>query len=556
MLHKAFLADIIEHPDDDTPRLIFADWLDENGEAERAELIRLQIEASSLAEDNSRGDELSARGEAILAQREKEWLGDWSERLVRWTFRRGFLDGIDIEPMTFVQHGEELFRSFPVRKVRFIAPDGTFAPAQADIFRCPWMGQVRSLEISGSAEKLAGWAEALAASPVVGGLKELRLFEEVNDGPGFGARHELQPLFTAPHLAQLETLEVWSEGEHSGEEAVTALTQASFAGRLQALALDGFKFSEIAYRILAQERAFSALRRLSIFDPRRLLSSGVQQLLDSPSLFRLTELNLGSGLDIDTLGSSPGLARLTTLHLAGGSPSVAAWQRLAKSPYLRLKGLNLEYVLREVSSIRAILRAPGVSELQALAVWSSGLCGEWLLRELSMMPEPLPIRRFALWGGVTPTGVEQLAGSTFWTGLTDLRLVGGAFTAAALQALLQSPYFPLRLATLALGGTGIDDGALTQLAHCPRLSGLTRLELHEVDVGVVGLTALLESPYLHRLTALHLSGALTFETSRLLAELPGLPRLRELTIGNLNGETDRELRKRFGSRLRITYPEM
>ncbi len=35
-LEPSFLADILEHPDDDTPRLVFADWLDDHGEADRA----------------------------------------------------------------------------------------------------------------------------------------------------------------------------------------------------------------------------------------------------------------------------------------------------------------------------------------------------------------------------------------------------------------------------------------------------------------------------------------------------------------------------------------
>lgn len=38
------LADILAHPEDDTPRLILADWLDEHGEAERGEFIRVQCE--------------------------------------------------------------------------------------------------------------------------------------------------------------------------------------------------------------------------------------------------------------------------------------------------------------------------------------------------------------------------------------------------------------------------------------------------------------------------------------------------------------------------------
>lgn len=40
------LRDICAHPADDAPRLIFADWLDEHGQLERAEFIRVQCEIS------------------------------------------------------------------------------------------------------------------------------------------------------------------------------------------------------------------------------------------------------------------------------------------------------------------------------------------------------------------------------------------------------------------------------------------------------------------------------------------------------------------------------
>lgn len=45
--HAPFLAAIIAAPDDDRPREIFADWLEENGEPLRAELIRLQIKLAT-----------------------------------------------------------------------------------------------------------------------------------------------------------------------------------------------------------------------------------------------------------------------------------------------------------------------------------------------------------------------------------------------------------------------------------------------------------------------------------------------------------------------------
>lgn len=43
----ALLAAIIAEPDEDTPRLMFADWLQENGEADRGEFVRLQVEAGA-----------------------------------------------------------------------------------------------------------------------------------------------------------------------------------------------------------------------------------------------------------------------------------------------------------------------------------------------------------------------------------------------------------------------------------------------------------------------------------------------------------------------------
>jgi uncharacterized protein (TIGR02996 family) len=45
--HDAFLQAIIESPDDDTLRLVFADWLEEHGDAARAELIQLQCSLNS-----------------------------------------------------------------------------------------------------------------------------------------------------------------------------------------------------------------------------------------------------------------------------------------------------------------------------------------------------------------------------------------------------------------------------------------------------------------------------------------------------------------------------
>jgi uncharacterized protein (TIGR02996 family) len=57
--HKSFELAILADPADDTVRLVYADWLEENGEPERAAFIRVQI-ALARAPDTSHCTELSA----------------------------------------------------------------------------------------------------------------------------------------------------------------------------------------------------------------------------------------------------------------------------------------------------------------------------------------------------------------------------------------------------------------------------------------------------------------------------------------------------------------
>ena len=53
---EAFLQRVRAYPDDDTPRLIFADWLEEQedrlpGAADRARFIRVQVALARLADE-------------------------------------------------------------------------------------------------------------------------------------------------------------------------------------------------------------------------------------------------------------------------------------------------------------------------------------------------------------------------------------------------------------------------------------------------------------------------------------------------------------------------
>lgn len=68
----AFVHSILNNPEDDTPRLVFSDWLEEHDRESHAELIRVQCELARLPK-RSREPKVKARRKK-LAAREKELL--------------------------------------------------------------------------------------------------------------------------------------------------------------------------------------------------------------------------------------------------------------------------------------------------------------------------------------------------------------------------------------------------------------------------------------------------------------------------------------------------
>jgi uncharacterized protein (TIGR02996 family) len=83
-----FLAAIRAAPEDDAPRLVYADWLDEHGQSERAEFIRVQVE---LARRESA--DLRAREAELLARHHDDFAGRLLAPGFRFRFGRGFITG-------------------------------------------------------------------------------------------------------------------------------------------------------------------------------------------------------------------------------------------------------------------------------------------------------------------------------------------------------------------------------------------------------------------------------------------------------------------------------
>jgi uncharacterized protein (TIGR02996 family) len=118
---EALLQAVWAEPDDDAPRLVYADWLEENGQPERAQLIRVQCELARPGVAESRGRLLRPEQVRLLTLYRTHWLPDGCDPALPWYFHRGFVERLghigvfQSEPLAddFVEPYWEYVRFFP-----------------------------------------------------------------------------------------------------------------------------------------------------------------------------------------------------------------------------------------------------------------------------------------------------------------------------------------------------------------------------------------------------------------------------------------------------------
>lgn len=94
-----FLRAIAEDPGDDATRLVFADWLDEHGQHDRAEFIRLQIELARTDPVTEGYAERTARMRrcgVFTRKGEHRFFDHLPTRKCKIAFQRGFIESIDV----------------------------------------------------------------------------------------------------------------------------------------------------------------------------------------------------------------------------------------------------------------------------------------------------------------------------------------------------------------------------------------------------------------------------------------------------------------------------
>ena len=236
VLLRASIAD----PEDDALRLVYADCLEENGDAERAEFVRVQCELARLRCDSpeydNRAGALELRERELETRHRREWvaeLGPPGDGHADFWFRRGLVGIVGCAVSDFVEYAEAVLDSAPVetvslrgvtsgnvtrlawhpavarvRGVEFLM-DQTPAEVVARFFEGVRPGRLRTVSLTTQAvnSSVPGWHErnvtlagVLARCPGLAGLKRLRLSHAgVGDEGGLA-------LARSPHLGGLEFL--------------------------------------------------------------------------------------------------------------------------------------------------------------------------------------------------------------------------------------------------------------------------------------------------------------------------------------------------------------
>jgi uncharacterized protein (TIGR02996 family) len=228
MTHEeAFLLDILERPEDDTPRRVCADWLLDHHDPvrnARGEFIHLQLDLARLPPEAPRPTHLVARERELLAAHGREW-GAGLMRLgcYCWQYRRGFVEAVGLPGAMLLVHGAAVFRAGPVSELKLYG----VGRLVRDVAASPLLARVRVLDFESNHfgdEEL----DALAASPHLGELVTLMLWSNRVSDEGVAALARAEP----PRLTRLDL-----SSNLVGDDGAKALAASPLLGRLALLDL-------------------------------------------------------------------------------------------------------------------------------------------------------------------------------------------------------------------------------------------------------------------------------------------------------------------------------
>jgi uncharacterized protein (TIGR02996 family) len=574
---EGLLRAAFRDPDDDTPRLVFADFLEENDQPERAALIRYQCELARLKPQSKRARERRALIDPLVAKFLKR-LEPLPEAITITEFHRGFL-GLQID---FLLLGEE----------------GSLPARFAELFRDGWVESV-SCHAGNLAYCLTAGTELLVRVGTID-VSAVRVDDEVliSLAAGTGeARFNGRLARIKVHKNNQKAFDQLLRAQQGETVALTALKGAlgpnrhhsrlttyvfdlllrtgQLAGATE-LALHGWLGDEDLAALLATD--LGALRNLRL-EGWNLSWDGVAALANDPALARVTALDLTTcrlGSDsVADLAAGTGLRGLDALLLQECSltdKDVATLARAQGFPNLWYLGLALNGAVT-VRGARAVLAAPHFPKLTTLNLSGTAVREPEqiaLILDAPARPRltvefgPVNVERTIEGAEVTLTiggngdprnnlfeNFASCAGAKWVTQFVAPRVVGRSVAAVA-AAFDPNKLWRLDLTDNALGAAGV-----TEFVAGFANFKLRELILRECRIGVGGLRALLGSPLFtsvrkldlreNNLGAAGIAALLKVDVPSALEELA----LTDYGAGYGMGPTEkRQLRAKFGARLK------
>ena len=293
----ALLAAVLASPNDDDPRLVYADWLLERGDP-RGEFIQIQcalgrplVGASGLALRHHPGEkrpltreELAVREKSLLKKHQKTWIlpiRPWIRPWIRtWQWARGFVDAVVADGKKFIERLRAIVAATPLERSTLT---GLTSVHLKELAAVPELRSVRELVLT--QQRIGARGARFFRSPYLGGLRSLDLKEYPLTAAGF------IELAGAEHLGALRSLLAASCGlDLAGLEA---LASAAFLPRLVTLDLRLDYSSPVGIGPRGGELLAHAtsLRSLNA-DRWRLGDTGLEELVSSGSLQHLEEISL------------------------------------------------------------------------------------------------------------------------------------------------------------------------------------------------------------------------------------------------------------------------
>jgi uncharacterized protein (TIGR02996 family) len=228
----ALLSAICAEPDEDTPRLVYADWLQEHGDEEQATFIREAVRLEWLEdyEDDLRG-KIAARLTATVIRNGERWLGELGVTGSQPTYDRGMVEDLGYDGIhQFMEDAPTLFARVPVRSVAI----GDLVLGDRD------------------------WLAVLADMPDLLRLRELRLQNRWMPVPSNG----FERFVTSRYLENLEVLAIQEAALN--DEDMLAFDRIVSLTHLKELGLSGNRLTAAGALTVARSTQLPNLHRLGL----------------------------------------------------------------------------------------------------------------------------------------------------------------------------------------------------------------------------------------------------------------------------------------------------